>query len=90
MAQRALSITEIRGAITGLPGRFEKDPSPIEVTRRGKPVMAVMPWDVYEGLVETLEIMRDPGLVQQIRKGLRQMAKGQTVTLEAMRKEFGL
>ncbi len=88
MAQKSLSITQARRDITGLPGRFANDPSPVEITKRGKPVMAVLPWDVYESMVETLDIMRDPELVAQIRKSLEQLAKGRTVSLESIKKEF--
>lgn len=89
MTPRTLSITQARSELTTLPAKFLKDPSPVEITKRGKAVMAVLPWDVFESMVETLDIMRDPQLVAQIRKSLDQLAKGRTVSLDSIKREFG-
>jgi prevent-host-death family protein len=90
MTTRTLSITQARNEITGLAERFAKDPTPVEVTRRGRPVMAVIPWDVYEGMVETLEIMQDTELVGRLRKSMEEMARGKVVSLAAVKREFGI
>lgn len=42
------------------------------VTRRGKPVLAILPWEVYEGFLETLDIMADAELMAALRKSLEQ------------------
>ena len=34
-------------------------PGVVSVRRCGKPVLAIMNWDDYEGLMETLEIVKD-------------------------------
>ena len=52
-----ISITEARQEITALPERLAKEPGAVAVTRRGKPVLAIMPWDLYESIIETLEIL---------------------------------
>ena len=43
-----IPMTEARHELTSLPERLAKEPGAIAVTRRGKPVLAVMPWDLYE------------------------------------------
>jgi prevent-host-death family protein len=50
---RDIPITTARHEITSLPERLEKDPGAVAITRRGKPVLAVMPWELYEALMET-------------------------------------
>ena len=49
-----IPITEARHELTSLPERLAKTPGAVAVTRRGKAVLAIMPWDLYESLVETL------------------------------------
>jgi PHD/YefM family antitoxin component YafN of YafNO toxin-antitoxin module len=82
MPQKSMTIIQARYKLTSLPMLFAKDSSTVEVTKRGKPVMAVLPWDAYESLVETLEIMGDAELMASIRKGLEQIDKGRTVTFD--------
>ncbi|MDP2937107.1 MAG: hypothetical protein Q8O86_11525 [Dehalococcoidia bacterium] len=45
--------------LTKLPERLEARPSNMAVTRRGKPVLAVMIWEDYEAILETLEVLSD-------------------------------
>jgi antitoxin YefM len=52
-----IPITEARQEITSLPERLAKSPGAVAVTRRGKPVLSIMPWDFYESIVETMEIL---------------------------------
>jgi PHD/YefM family antitoxin component YafN of YafNO toxin-antitoxin module len=53
------AITYSISQITRLPEHFDEIPETITVTRHGKPVMAILPWDLYESLMETLEVMSD-------------------------------
>ena len=40
------------------------------ITRRNKEVMAVMSWELYEGLLETLEVLSDPELMKHLRTAI--------------------
>ncbi len=57
---RKLSIAEAREQLTRLPEILSEDDetAAATITRHGKPVLAVLPWDVYESIVETLAILR--------------------------------
>src|SRR5437588_7554147 len=57
MAEKTFTISEIREAITRLPEQFEHEPEAVAITRHGKPVMAILPWELYESIMETLEVM---------------------------------
>jgi antitoxin YefM len=58
------------------------------VTRNGKPAAALVPIDEYEALEETAEILSDSVTLAQIETGLRELAQGDTVTLEELRREL--
>jgi hypothetical protein len=56
MVQR-LSITEARNRLMKLPEQAGSDKI-IAITRRSKQIMVLMSWGFYEGLLETIEILR--------------------------------
>ena len=85
-----ISITEARQELTSLPKRLAKEPSAVRVTRRGKPVLAILPWDLYESIMETLEIMGDENLMETLRNGINEVKKGKGVAWEEARREIGL
>jgi antitoxin YefM len=89
MAQ-TLSMMEARGKLTGLPEEFERNPETgaITVTRRGKPVLAVMPWELYDSITETLEILSDEKLMKTLRKSLREARKGRTYSMAEVKKRL--
>ena len=58
------------------------------VTRNGKPAAALVPIDEYEALEETAEILSDSVTLAQIEAGLRELAQGDSVTLEELRREL--
>lgn len=85
---RIISMAQAREQLTRLPEEFAREPEPgaVTVTRRGKPVLAVLPWDLYESVVETLEIMGDADLMTDLRQGLRELADGRGIPWEKARK----
>ena len=85
-----MPITEARHELTSLPERLANEPGAIAVTRRGKPVLAIMPWELYESIVETLEIMGDEELMAAIRDGIKAVERGETVPWEEARTRLGL
>ena len=83
-----IPITEARHEITSLPERLAKTPGAIAVTRRGKPVLAIMPWDLYESIVETLEILGDQDLMSALRQGIKDIEAGRTYSMDEVRQEI--
>jgi prevent-host-death family protein len=83
-----IPITEARHEITSLPERLAKTPGAIAVTRRGKPVLAIMPWDLYESIVETLEILGDQDLMSALRQGIKDIEKGRTYSMDEIGQEI--
>lgn len=46
--------------------------------------------DEYEGLLETLDIMRDPETMKQLKRSDENFKKGKFITLGELEKELGL
>lgn len=89
---RTMPIIEARSKLTALPEQFEQEPEPgaVTVTRRGKPVLAILPWDLYESLIETLEILGDEQLVAALRQSVREAAEGKLTSWEDAKADLGL
>jgi antitoxin YefM len=77
-----IPITTARHELTSLPELLEKDPGAVAITRRGKPVLAVLPWEMYETLLETLEVMGDAELMETLRRSLQELEQGQAISWE--------
>jgi len=87
---RSVTISEVRNNLTRLPARFMKEPVAIEITRRGRPVMALLPWDLYESLVETLDVLADEEVVKALRRSVRDIRKGKTHSTAEIERKLGL
>lgn len=85
-----LSISEARKRLPSLPDMLREKPEAIAITRREKPVLAVMPWDLYESIIETLDIMGEPELMAALRQGIKDIEEGRTFTMEEVERELGL
>lgn len=86
-----MSITEARQRFTHLPQKMAAEQwTSLAVTRRGKPVLAVLPWELYESILETMEILGDPELMTALRQSLKDIREGRTYTTEELRKELEL
>jgi prevent-host-death family protein len=84
-----LTITEARNKLMKLPDEAARNEI-IAITRRNKEIMALMSWELYEGLLETIEILGDPELMKDLKKGMEQVRSGKTHTLEQARQRLGL
>ena len=88
--EKSMNITEVRSRLTSLSDDLAAGKDTLAVTKRGKPVLALMPWDMYEALVETMEVMSDPDLMQAFREGVRDIREGRTRSLAEVKAELGL
>jgi len=87
---RTIPIMQAREKLTRLPEEFAQQPETdaVAVTRRGKPVLAIMPWELYEAIVETLEVMGDDDLMEALRRGIRDVEDGNVIPWEEAQKEL--
>jgi prevent-host-death family protein len=88
---RRMTITTARDQFTHLPEEFASgDITSVAVTRRGTPVMAILPWEVYESVMETLEILADRELTATLRECAEEIRSGPTYTADEVRRRLGL
>jgi PHD/YefM family antitoxin component YafN of YafNO toxin-antitoxin module len=87
---REIPMAKVRDELTSLPEQLAEKLATVAVTRRGKPVLAVMPWELYESVVETLEIMGDEELIASLRQSIQEAAEGKTIPWEQVKKELNL
>jgi PHD/YefM family antitoxin component YafN of YafNO toxin-antitoxin module len=83
-----LPITQARDQLTSLPEQFAEEPGTIAVMRRGKPVLAIMPWEFYESLMETLEVLSDEKLIKDFKQAVQEVARGETTPWERAKLEI--
>jgi prevent-host-death family protein len=87
---QTIPMVEARKKLTSLPEELEtqgKDPT-VVVTRRGKPVLAIMSWEFFEALYETIEIMGDEELMKSLRQSIKEAREGKTIPWERAKKEL--
>ena len=89
---RTLPMMEARKQLTSLPEtlRHDGEIDVMEITRRGKPVLAVMPWELYDAIAETLEVLGDKELRAQLRQSIEEMEKGKTIPWDEAKRELGI
>jgi PHD/YefM family antitoxin component YafN of YafNO toxin-antitoxin module len=76
--------------LTSLPEQLSQTHETVTVTRRGKPVLAILPWDEYEALVETLDILGDPKLMASLRLSIKELEQGKAIPWEQAKRKLGL
>ena len=89
---KTLSITQARSQLLELADTLNRPPAGIAVTvtKRGKPVLAVMPWEFYAELVETLEILGDATLMRDLRRSIKEARAGRMTPWEKVKRDLHL
>ncbi len=84
-------MAEAREQLTRLPEILSEDDetAAATITRHGKPVLAVLPWAVYESIVETLDILSDKKLMVSVREGIADVDEGRVLPLADALAELG-
>lgn len=85
-----VTMVDARRELTRLPERLEAHPATVAVTRRGKPVLAIMAWEDYEAILETLEILSDEQAVEQLRRSIQEVKEGKAVPWAEAKARLGV
>ncbi len=84
---KTVSVRELRANLSGYLDQASRHEQ-VVVTRNGKPAAVIISVDEYAGLEETAEILSDPGTVAAIEQGLAEIGRGETVSLDELRREL--
>ena len=87
MAQE-LPITEARAKLTQIANDLVDSQDTVTVTNRGKPMMTLIGYEMYESIMESLEIMGDPALMAQLRQSLQEARSGDVIGLDQVEREL--
>ena len=83
-----LTITETRKQLLTLPEQLTDEP--VIITKHGKPAMVALGYEQFESIMETLEVLSDPELMNVLRQGLTQADQGETIALDDVIAQLGL
>ncbi|MDX9801621.1 MAG: prevent-host-death protein [Spirochaetia bacterium] len=82
-----MSISETRKNITALQDELSFEDI-ISVTNHGKEILAILRWETYESIAETLEIISDEESYNDLKSGLLQLENNELIDFEDFKKEL--
>ena len=83
-----IPIVQARAMLSQLPERLSAENKAVALTRHGKPVLAVMPWELFESIMETMEIMGDADMMAALRESIEDVREGNLIPLEQVKAEL--
>jgi antitoxin YefM len=75
-------FTRAKTQLSELIDRVEREHARLTLTRRGRPAATLLHPDDLAALEETIEILRDPELVDSIRRSRAEAAEGKATRLK--------
>ena len=84
-----IPMAQARAMLSRLPEILGKDNRTAALTVDGKPVLAVLPWHVYESVVESLDIMEDPDMVDALRKSMDGIPEEDLIPIDEVTARLG-
>ena len=76
---KEITTVDARRELTKLPEKLGAHPATVAVTRRGKPVLAIMTWEDYQTILETLEILSDDEAVERLHRSIKEVKEGKQI-----------
>src|SRR5277367_2673536 len=86
---RTISVKDLRPSLPAVMDLVEKRLERFIVTRRGKPVGVLLGVEDFEGLLETIDIMKDPALLKRLKRASAEVKAGKTRSLDEIRRSLG-
>ena len=87
---RTLPVTQAREELTALVDNASRKMDEYVITVNGVPKAVLMSADEYESWQETMDILSDPKAIKDIKESEKQIARGEYVTLEQLKKDLDL
>jgi prevent-host-death family protein len=76
-----LSLADVKNHLSEVIDRVERQHGWVVITKDGRPAAVLLSVEDLESLEETLEVMRDPGLLDAVREAEAEVATGSTEPL---------
>tara|TARA_R110000824_G_scaffold155226_6_gene327767 strand:- start:61786 stop:62094 length:309 start_codon:yes stop_codon:yes gene_type:complete len=87
MLMEKVSYTELRARLAHYLDEATDSLSTVRVTRKGRPEVVVVDAAEYDGMVETLHLLRSPANAKHLAKSLKEAAGGSFVEVKEFRKK---
>lgn len=87
--KNTISITEARKRIFDISDEVQRPGTVYTLTENGKPKVAVLSAEEFDSLMETLEILSDPKAMKRIEQAEKELARGDYVSWDEFKKEWG-
>lgn len=81
-----LTISDARKEINNLAKKLSSQ-DVVAVTNRGKEVLAIIPWDTYDALTQTLDILTDKEQTQLLKQGIKDLKEGKIAEWDTISRE---
>ena len=86
-----LALMEARERLSGLNRELQARPETVvRITNRGKPALALLSAELYDSLIETLDVLTDPDAAEALRKSLSDIQAGRVHSLSDVAKRLDL
>jgi antitoxin YefM len=86
-----LALMEARERLSGLNRELQARPDTVvRITNRGKPALALLSAELYDSLIEALDVLSDPEAADALRKSLSDIHAGRVHSLEEVAERLGL
>ena len=88
---KTITLAEARNQLLKLADEMEKNPDAVvEVVKRGRHIMTLMSAELYESLVETLDVLADDAAARKLRRALREIEQGKGIPWKTAKKRLGI
>ena len=85
LVMETLPLSHVKAHLSEIADRVEGQHDRVVVTRNGRPAAVLVSPEDLDSLEETLAVLSDPDLMQQIRQGEAAIEAGDTLTLEELK-----
>ncbi|MDP3996096.1 MAG: type II toxin-antitoxin system Phd/YefM family antitoxin [bacterium] len=87
-SKTTISISEARKKIFDIAEYVQKPNNYYTLTEKGRPKAVLMSVRDFEDIMEDLEVLSDPGLIQRIKEAEDEIKAGDYVTLDELEEQF--
>ena len=87
---RTVPFTEARSTLSDLLDYVQAQQEHVVITRNGKDVALLMSMDEWESWEETMEVLQDEELMEDLRKSDEDVKAGRTYDWDEVKRDLGL
>jgi antitoxin YefM len=88
MQEDTLPLAAIKARLSEIVDRVESRHERVTLTRNGRPAAVLISPDDLEALEDTLEILSDPAAMKEIEAARREIARGEVVSGDELRRKY--